>query len=393
MTASSGAIATGPAPAPDAAAGVHARRVIFIDLARAMAVVMMVYGHTSSALLAPVYRSGPVFDAWQFQRGLTSSLFMLLSGFAFSIATTRHWATHMQFSPALFRRVRRFSLFILLGYALHLPVSRFWDFFSVAHERLRTFWAIDVLQLIGATFLLVQAVTMASRSRRVFMTVSFVLAALVILYTPAVWRYDWLAVLPEWAAAYLYPGTGSLFPLFPFAASVFLGAAIGQLYARWGAAHMNAFANGVFLGGGLVLTAIGLTWRWTHFDPYGAGPAQYVPGEFILRTGVSLMILAVVAHASRRITRLPHVFGAIAQESLLIYFVHLCIIYGSVWNTGLMQYIGETLSPIRTVPVTLALVVSMVLMGWYWNWYKHHRPWVAGYVVIVVATLLIVRLL
>ena len=71
---------------------VHARRVVFIDLARALAVVLMVAGHTSSALLADRYRTGYWFDVWTFQRGLTSALFLLLAGFAFSVATTRETA-------------------------------------------------------------------------------------------------------------------------------------------------------------------------------------------------------------------------------------------------------------------------------------------------------------
>ena len=68
-----------------------AHRVIFIDLVRALAVAFMLYGHTASALLAPGYQVGRWFDIWQFQRGLTSSLFLLLGGFAFSIATSRRW--------------------------------------------------------------------------------------------------------------------------------------------------------------------------------------------------------------------------------------------------------------------------------------------------------------
>lgn len=106
-----------------------------------------------------------------------------------------------------------------------------------------------------------------------------------------------------------------------------------------------------------------------------------------------MVILAGVAHASRRITRLPHLFGAVAQESLLVYFVHLCIIYGSVWNSGLMQYVGDTLSPAQTLPFVSALVIAMILMAWYWNWYKHHRPRAARWVVAVVAILMVGRLL
>src|SRR4051795_11431898 len=90
--------------------GAHATRVIFIDLARALAVVFMLYGHAVDALLAPAYRSGQLFDLWQFQRGLTSALFLLLSGFAFSVATTRHWALHVSLSSSVLKRIRRFLL-------------------------------------------------------------------------------------------------------------------------------------------------------------------------------------------------------------------------------------------------------------------------------------------
>jgi uncharacterized membrane protein len=379
--------------APPPPVGVHARRVIFIDLARALAVVLMVYGHTVSALLAAEYRSGPWYDAWQFQRGLTSSLFLLLSGFAFSIATTRHWTSHLHVSPVVLKRLRRFSLFILLGYALHFPVGDFAALATLSEARWRSFLAVDVLQLIGATFVVVQALAMISRSRRAFMGVTLILGAAMILVTPAVWRRDWTAVMPLGLAQYLSSAGGSQFPLFPFAASVLLGAGAGQLYSRWGAAHMTRFANAVLLGGGAVLTLAALAWRWVGFDPYGPGPGRFIPGEFILRTGASLIILGVIAHGSRRVSNLPHVFGAVAQESLLIYFVHLCIVYGSVWNQGLVQQIGETLRPIQTLPIVIALVGSMVLLAWCWNWYKHHRPRAARYVVIAVVVMLIARLL
>jgi uncharacterized membrane protein len=87
----------GAVPSESQSGGAHSRRVIFIDLARALAAVFMLYGHTVSALLAPRYQTGTWFEIWVFQRGLTSTLFLLLSGFAFSIATGRHWASHAQY--------------------------------------------------------------------------------------------------------------------------------------------------------------------------------------------------------------------------------------------------------------------------------------------------------
>jgi uncharacterized membrane protein len=356
--------------------GVHARRVIFIDLARALAVVLMVSGHTSSALLASRYRGGDWVHAWEFQRGLTSALFLLLSGFAFSIATTRHWSSHIRPSWALIKRLRRFGLFILLGYALHFPVSRFSMLATATESQWRTFLSVDVLQLIGVTFVGVQLLVLVAQSRRAFMVLALVLAAIVIGVAPFMWRTDWTGTLPLALAAYLSPATGSQFPLFPWAGFVLIGAGAGQIYARWGAAHLGAFANWGLLAPGLVLALIASN-MYSSPPASGVDDFAWVPGQILLRTGVCLAILGVVAHASARIDQLPHVFGAVAQESLVVYFIHLCIVYGSIWNPGLYQFYGEALAPGATVLAVVAVVLPMIALAWQWNGLKHHRPRVA----------------
>ena len=357
----------------DKVPGVHSRRVIFIDLARALAVVLMIAGHTSSALLATSYRQGQWVHVWEFQRGLTSALFLLLSGFAFSIATTRHWSSHIRPSFALVKRLRRFALFILLGYALHFPVPRFALLSSASEQQWRTFLAVDVLQLIGVTFVAVQLLVLLVQSRHVFMVVAFTLAALLIGLAPLMWRTDWSATLPLGLTAYLSPTTGSQFPLFPWAAFVLIGAGVGQIYARLGAAHLGAFANWGMLVPGAILTLIANLGA-TGAPLSGADDFRWVPGQILLRTGICLMILGVVAHASRRITQLPHVFGAVAQESLVVYFVHLCIVYGSIWNAGLHRFYGEALGPPATGLAVVAVVLAMIGLAWQWNGLKHQRP-------------------
>jgi uncharacterized membrane protein len=360
--------------------GVHARRVIFIDLARTLAVVLMIAGHTSSALLASRYRTGDWVHAWEFQRGLTSALFLLLSGFAFSIATTRHWTSHTRPSMALVKRLRRFGLFILLGYALHFPVPHFSMLADATEQQWRAFLAVDVLQLIGVTFVAVQLLVLVAQSRRVFMVTAFVLAALLIGAAPAMWRTDWAGLLPLGLASYLSPGTGSQFPLFPWAGFVLIGAGAGQIYARWGAAHLGAFATWGMLVPGVVLTLV--AYNLGASPPAGVDDFSWVPGQILLRTGVCLIILALVAYASDRIDQLPHVFGAVAQESLVVYFVHLCIVYGSIWNAGLYRFYGDSLGPGATVLAVAAVVLPMIALAWQWNGLKHQRPRVARLVAV-----------
>ena len=358
--------------------------MIFIDLARALAVVLMVSGHTSSALLAASYRQGDWIRVWEFQRGLTSALFLLLSGFAFSVATTRHWPSHIRPSFALVKRLRRFGLFILLGYALHFPVRRFAQLATATDQQWRAFLSVDVLQLIGVTFVAVQLLVLIVQSRRVFMVVAFALAAVLIGAAPAMWRIDWTATLPLALASYLSPGTGSQFPVFPWAGFVLIGAGAGQIYARWGAAHLAAFANWGMLLPGVAMTLIALNMSTNPAPPSGVDDWGWVPGQVLLRTGVCLVILGLVAHATRGIAQLPHVFGAVAQESLVVYFVHLCIVYGSVWNSGLYRFYGEALGPGGTILAVIAVVLPMIALAWQWNGLKHHRPQLARVLAVAI---------
>ncbi len=367
-------------------------RVVFIDLARALAVVFMLYGHTVNALLAPRYQAGTWFDVWQFQRGLTSSLFLLLSGFAFSVATTRHWQSHLAWSPALVKRLRRFGLLILLGYGLHFPLPRFVLLPTATDAQWRALLGVDVLQLIGVTLIAVQLLVMLARSRRVFTGLALGLAALAVLATPWAWSVDWSARLPPALAAYLTPAAGSLFPLLPWSAFLLLGAALGQLYARWDHERMTRYANLMLLVPGAVMLALGYSERLAGGTWFG-GPGGFIPAQYLIRSGACLLMLGGLAHASRRISRLPHVFSAMAQETLVIYFVHLCLVYGSVWNPGLYQAFGPTLGPGVVFVVVVVLVGAMAGLAWYWNGVKHVHPRVAKWVSVSALTVLVARLL
>ena len=336
----------------------------------------MVAGHTSSALLASSYQSGRWFEIWTFQRGLTSALFLLLAGFAFSIATTRHWTTHLTLSPQVLKRAQRFAMFVVLGYALHLPTRPIWKLAGVTEPQWRALFAVDVLQLIGTTLLIVQALVLISRSRRVFMGVSFGVAVAVVSAAPYMWRMDWTRVVPLPLAAYLSPGTGSLFPLFPWVAYVLIGAATGQVYARWGAANMGTFARwGMLLPGVLILT-LASTVMWG------------IPSDVALRTGSCFLVMGCIALLSQRISQLPRAFGAVAQESLVVYFVHLCIVYGSVWNPGLYQFYGHQMSLPVTLIFVAGVVIPMITLAVYWNRLKHARPGVARWVSVAAGVFL-----
>ena len=223
------------------------------------------------------------------------------------------------------------------------------------------------------------------------MTLSFALAVVVVFAHrsrrcastgPHGCRPGWRRISP--------PATGSLFPLLPWSAFVLTGAGLGQIYSRWGAAHLGGFARWVLLVPGVVLLGLAFVSRVLPYPQFLGSPFAWPPTEFAVRTGPCLIIMGAIALLSRRIQHLPRVFGAIAQESLLVYFVHLCIVYGSAWNNGLYRFYAASLGPVATLAAVVFVVVSMSGLALVWNNIKRTRPrtakriaWGTGIVLVV----------
>ncbi len=222
--------AAGPAAASSAGAG----RILFVDLARAVAVLLMVQGHTIDALLHPDFRTSLQYNGWLYLRGLTSCTFLFLSGAAFSLTALRHWEDQGRFSRRSFKRVRRLAFFLGLGYFVKFPMGRFLDLPFANDERWRSFFAVDVLQNVAITLLALQVLIAPDAHARGASP------------SPAAcWpRCSWAS--RRWRTASCGPTTcrssrrricrtapASLFPLFPWAGFTLLGAAFGVTAAPW----------------------------------------------------------------------------------------------------------------------------------------------------------------
>jgi hypothetical protein len=172
-----------------------------------------------------------------------------------------------------------------------------------------------------------------------------------------------------------------------------LGAGLGQVYSRWGAAHLTTFARWVLLAPGALLLALAFASRLVPYPEFLANPYGVPAREFMLRAGPCLMIMAGIAFASRRILHLPRVFGAVAQESLLIYFLHLCIVYGSVWNYGLWRWYAGSLGPLGTLAAVVFVITTMAGLAWSWNYWKRTHPRTARNISWFVGALMVAWLL
>ena len=351
----------------------NSSRLVVVDVARVLAILFMIQGHALDVLLAPGYRQGLFFDVWLFLRGLTAPMFFILSGVSFTLSSMRSWEDYLQPSWKLFWRLTRFAFFILLGYAMHLPAGSLRDFQYVDAAGWQGWFQVDVLQCIGLTLIGLQILVLLAKTPQQLARWSAGLGGAIILLAPLVWTVDWARYLPVPIASYLNSQTGSFFPLFPWAGYVFFGAASGYALQQWSTTPRKS--TRLLAAGGLVLIVSGIFLSklvmllYTNLDFWKTSPTL-----FLIRAGCVCLLLAFFAWVTPGLTLSHRAWRALAQESLLIYFVHVCILYGSIWNLGLRQVIGSTLAPLPTLGWICLLLLSMMLLAWTWNWFKRAEP-------------------
>lgn len=73
-------------------------RVVFIDQARVLALFPMLIDHSLDRFLGDPWRSGAGYEHYQFWRGLSSVLFLMVAGFSFVIASFDHFDNCTQLS-------------------------------------------------------------------------------------------------------------------------------------------------------------------------------------------------------------------------------------------------------------------------------------------------------
>src|SRR5262245_11925019 len=93
------------------------KRIVFIDLIRAIATFMMVQGHTVDVLLADKYRDNMSlgFSIWLFMRGLTAPIFLFTTGAVF-VYLFRSIRKSFQDNPRVNRGLKRVLQLVVLGY-------------------------------------------------------------------------------------------------------------------------------------------------------------------------------------------------------------------------------------------------------------------------------------
>ena len=126
---------------------------------------------------------------------------------------------------------------------------------------------------------------------------------------------------------------------------------------------------------GVLLLVGGISLERLSLHIYGqANFWPTTPHLFIARLGFVTTVLGLATCVQRFLPVSPRTAQCLAEESLLVYFVHVVLLYGSPWNPGIKQYLGGTMSFAHAYLLVIALVTVMLMLGYYWNRTKKNYP-------------------
>jgi uncharacterized membrane protein len=335
-------------------------RLAYIDWMRGLACVLMFQTHCYDSWLSPGARQSRFFMYSQLGGTFPAPLFLFLAGISFALVTEKLWKKNLppaQIARATIRRGAEIFAFGLLFRLQEYLIAWGWAPLS---DLLR----VDILNTIGLSMMLMGVVCWLALSipqggpaRLRLVIASAGTAALISLLTPPLWttwRPNWLPwPLESYINGVHNLGTpqAGLFPIFPWAAFAFAGLATGFiLQSEWARRHETL----IFLLAGTTGFVFVAAARWLDAQPrqlYAVYDYWHTsPNFFLIRVGMLLAILTA-SYALCRWVIGKWVIGKwpigksligkrgpaqsslspliqLGQASLLVYWVHIELVYG-----------------------------------------------------------------
>lgn len=338
------------------------KRIIYVDIMRAFAVIMMIQGHTVDTFLAEEYRTmeSVGYSIWHTMRGFTAPIFMFTAGMIFTYLLK---SDHYEFSknPRVKKGLKRGLMLIAIGYLLRYPTYRIFDFSYVSQRQWDIFFAVDALHLIGFGMLVILLSLYVGKKLKI--NLNFVLTFLILILLTVssfIARVEWNNYLPQILSSYLTRSYGSFFPLFPWLIYVLSGALLGNFLYKNDEIYLKKRFSFIvsLIGLSLVLISSVLF----YLESITEGEIKYwmfMNGYIFVRVGYVVLINGLMAFIVRKFNTIPKIIRDTGKKTLMLYVIHIVILYGSAWFPGLYKYYSKSFTPVETI---IAVVLMLGLM-------------------------------
>lgn len=328
---------------------------MFIDMARSIAILLMLEGHFVDDSLMPEYRdiNNPIYAAWLYVRGFTSPIFLTVTGLVFMYLLL--WKREEPF----FKNIR-----IKKGFKRAVELI-FWGY-------LLQYYAFHVLQCIGVGILTILLIFGIYKLVKVIPLWVYYFIAGTFLFGFNLYL-DQLPAYTEWPenAPYIIqnmfhgPGHRAIFPIVPWMGYTMYGAMLGCFLHDF-KDHVKTWkAPLITMIAGLILYLFskeilqGLDILTGHYFTLSLGVLDWLYMRFgmVLIALSSLMIIEKLAGEIK-----PNLFIKVGQNTLTIYILHMVVLYGSLTGYGLNRLFRKSLNPWEVTVGAILFILAFVLL-------------------------------
>lgn len=343
------------------------QRIYAIDFIRLTAMILMIQGHTLYYLVGMDTIDVAAFpwNVWHFVRGLTAPTFLLVSGVVHVFANKRNASGRVEKS-VIVKRVRWGLALILIGMVMQFPAARLLDLEFVQPEGWMKFFAMNILQLTGVGLIGIAGLLAVTRSERQFALASTLVGAVIVVLSPVVNSHEFNNILFD---SWLTFSSGSLFPLFPYAGYLCIGAGVGYIIKRSSRADRFASLRRFTGIAGIILFAASFGLENVIQDlSWGVYPGHDYyrshPNWFMQRVGATFLLMFVLSFCYTLLQRWRYTISAMSSKSLHIYVAHLLVLYSWPYPGKWFRDNAGKFSIIEGIFVAVGLVAFCLLLAW-----------------------------
>lgn len=321
------------------------RRLKFIDLARSIAILLMLEGHFVGMTLAESSRdlSNPAYIIWNFIRGFTAPLFFTVAGMIFVFLMEGEKGARFFKAIRVRKGFRRALELFFWGYVLQLNLGNIKDYLQGSAGN--WIYAFHVLQCIGVGLIALILISGLRKAVGKFSLQVWYIAAVV----ACMGLYGWLKSIPEgayvpagWPDLFQNPlkGPRSVFPIAPWLGFTFLGGAMGA-YLR--SIEFKPITWRSCLWFFYIAATLQIISLITVIAPL---PQEYSSGIqwFVQRATQVTIFLGLLRWVEVKYGIGVEWMLRVGRETFAIYIVHVIVLYGGIFGIGLDDHFSKALN-------------------------------------------------
>ena len=205
------------------------------------------------------------------------------------------------------------------------------------------------------------------------------MTAAILLASPFLQAAGTMDYLPLWLSNYLTDANGSLFPIFPFSAYLFAGIAVGvrlraiskeerDIRLKRDAWKLGAIITGLSVLAQFSLVQVGI--------PNAVLEDSMSIVVFFRRAGVVLMFFSLAVVILEKTWSMRETWAMFGTKSLWIYVIHLVLLFGTPWVSGLGRTHYHMMTLSEGLAVAAAVMALTLVAAWSFDWYAK-QPWAA----------------